>query len=233
MPVALGLTALLSLSAPAAAHDSRQSLGQAILLFENFEDAKAEAIFRALLRHSPSRAMAGKAHLYLGLIAMNQLDSDRAMEEFKAALLVEPALDFVRGGSPKARLAFEEARHALEGQLRSSEPETPARPAAAPPAAPEAAVSSPAPPPAGAAKPRSSHALAITLGAVGVVAAGLGIYGGVDVLDYNSQVSSTHGGTLFTPQLQSAQSQAGFWAVAWIPFAVAGALGLGAGVLTW
>ena len=53
------------------------------------------------------------------------------------------------------------------------------------------------------------------------------------MLDYNSQVSSTHGGTVFTPQLQSAQSQAGFWAAAWIPFVVAGALGLGAGALTW
>ena len=182
MPVAFGLIALLGLSAPAAAQDSRRSLGQAILLFENFEDAKAEAIFRALLRHAPSRAVAGKAHLYLGLIAMNELDSDRAMEEFKAALLVEPALDFVRGGSPKARLAFEEARHALEGQLRSSEPETPPRPAlAAPPAtvAPEAAVSPPVQTQAAVAVPRSSHALAIALGAVGLVAAGVGIYGGI------------------------------------------------------
>ncbi len=103
---------------------------------------------------------------------------------------------------------------------------------AAPEAAPSAAVEASASP--AEEQPHHSHALAITLGAVGLVAAGVGVYGGVDLVSYNSAVSATHSGTTyFTPQLQSAQSQAAFWAVAWIPFVVAGAVGLGAGAFTW
>ena len=72
----------------------------------------------------------------------------------------------------------------------------------------------------------------LVLGAVGLVAAGVGIYGGVDLLSYNNSVNAAVGykATQFNP---SAASQAGFWAAAWIPFVVAGALGLGAVPLTW
>ncbi len=238
MPVSVGLALVVILGAPDATHDPGRMLARAVALVQNFDDAKAEPILRELLRHSPSRPVAGRAHLYLGIIAMNAVDTERAMEEFKKALLIEPALDFVRGGSPKARLAFEEARHALEGQLRSEEPEAQpplasraglATPASAAPLDPYAESS------IAAREPRSGHALAITLGAVGLVALGVGVYGGVDLLDYNSSVSTANAGTTtpFTSQLQSSRSQAGFWAVAWIPFVVAGALGLGAGALTW
>jgi hypothetical protein len=213
------LTLLLSLAAPrAAGPDPRLALAQAIRLFDNFDDARAAAAFRELLRHPAPRQVAGKAHLYLGLIAINRLDTDRAMEEFKTALLVEPTLDFVSNGSPKARLAFDEARHALERQLHDLTPEIPA--SAVNEGNPTDATSG------------SSHALALTLGAVGLVAAGVGIYGGVDLLSYNNSVNAAVGykATQFNP---SAASQAGFWAAAWIPFVVAGALGLGAVPLTW
>ncbi len=231
MPVALGLTLLLSLAAPGAEADSHRTLAQAIKLFESFDDAKAAAMFHELLRHAPPRAVAGKAHLYLGLIDINGLDVDGAIEEFKAALLVDPTVELVQSGSPKARLAFDEARHALEGQLRSE----PARAVAAPPPNP-ASVSDTVlnPYDEANAKHGASHALGITLGAVGVAALGVGIYGGVDLLEYNSQVgSATRGSVRYSSGLQSAGSQAAFWAVAWIPFVVAGALGVGAGALTW
>ncbi len=239
MPVAIGLVLLLRLApSQAAPPNPNKQLAQAIALFESFHDAEAATLFREVLRHSPPRLVAGKAHLYLGLNAINRLDTDRAIEEFKAALMIEPTLDFIRGASPKGRLAFEEARHALEGQLRR--PEAEAAAAAPPPAThpssdTEGALDPYAEEKAAPPTPGRSHALAIALGAVGIVAAGVGIYGGVDVLEYDNAVSGTRGfkTTPFTQQLQSSQSQASFWAVAWIPFVVAGALGLGAGAFTW
>jgi hypothetical protein len=225
VPIAVGLTLLLSLTAPNAAPvDSRQTLAQAIKLFQNFEDARAEAVFRELLGHTPPRAVAGKAHLYLGLIAINRVDADAAIAEFRRALLSDPTIDLVPGSSPKARLAFDEARRS---ELEAPSP--PAQPVSPTVLAPASSAEENA-----TAKRASGHALAITLGALGIVAAGVGVYGGVDLLEYNSQVSSsTKGSVRYSSQLQSAGSQAGFWAVAWIPFVVAGALGIGAGVLTW
>lgn len=222
MPVGLGLTLLLCLAAPqAASPDPRFALARAINLFDNFDDTHAAAAFREVLRHPAPRQVAGKAHLYLGLIAINRLDTDRAMEEFKTALLVEPTLDFVPSGSPKARLAFDEARHALERQLHSTVTEAPA-----------GAVDDGN---AAEAKPGSNHALAITLGALGLVAVGVGIYGGANLLSYNNSVNAVQGykATQYSPQLQSSASQASFWAAAWIPFVIAGAAGLGAVPFTW
>ncbi|HUB05838.1 MAG TPA: hypothetical protein VMB50_02495 [Myxococcales bacterium] len=220
----------LALVQPALAAE-RPTLARAIALYENFEDAKATRLLHELLRHAPPRDVAGKAHLYLGLIAINRLDTDTALAEFKAALLIQPTLDLIRGASPKARLAFDEARRSLDRQLQTEA----AAPAAAPPPAPQGLidVTAETPPPAPPPRVGHSHALAITLGAIGLVAAGVGTYGGIDLLTYNSAVNGTAKGTPYTPALQSARSQAGFWAVAWIPFVVAGALGLGAGVLTW
>jgi hypothetical protein len=225
MPTVLGLTLLWSLAAPPAAQpDPRLELEQGIRLFGSFQDSKAAVILQQLLRHDPPRAVAGKAHLYLGLIALNWLDTDRAMAEFKTALLIDPTVDLARNGSPKARLALEEVRHSLEGQLG-----VPDSQALAPP---ESAVAAGTPSPT---KPLWDHPLALTLGGLGLVALGVGVYGGIDLFSYNQSVGQANAGsgTPFTPGLQSARSQASFWAAAWIPFVIAGALGLGASAWTW
>ena len=184
-------------------------------------------ILQQLLRCDPPRAVAGKAHLYLGLIALNWLDTDRAMAEFKTALLIDPTVNLARNGSPKARLALEEVRHSLEGQLRAPESQALTSPADA-----EAALAAGKPSPA---KPLWDHPLALTLGGLGLVALEVGVYGGIDLIGYNQSVGQANvsGGTPFTPGLQSARSQASFWAAAWIPFVIAGALGLGASAWTW
>jgi hypothetical protein len=58
----------------------------------------------------------------------------------------------------------------------------------------------------------------------------------VDLQAYQSQVVSAnqHPATaVFDSSFASSQSQAGFWAVAWIPFAVVGAAGIATGIFTW
>src|ERR1700677_4948112 len=58
--------------AGAARADQAPAVTHAIALYQSFEDAKAARAFRAILAAAPSRAVAAKAHLYLGLIAVNQ-----------------------------------------------------------------------------------------------------------------------------------------------------------------
>ena len=220
----------LALAAPAAGKAAPPTLQQAIPLFDNFADAAAEDAFRAILAAKPRRETAARAHLYLGLVAVNQLKIDQALDEFRAALLSDATLDLIRGASPKARLAFAEARRDLEGQLATPVP---------PPEAPAPASTPPVDVPWTEAQeppPSHSHALGITLLAIGAACAGTAIYGGVDLLEYQSQVSTANQSprtVTFDPAVASSRGQANFWAAAWIPFAVVGAAGVAAGIFIW
>ncbi|MHB8417236.1 MAG: tetratricopeptide repeat protein [Myxococcales bacterium] len=232
---------------------SRPALARAVAYFNDFDDARAQAELRRLLQHPQPRAVAAKAHLYLGLIAMNRFDTDAALAEFKQALMIDPGIDLVIEASPKARLAFQEARHELEGQLASSEaglrpaPHGGAR-ASPPPAAAEAHAdelvdpfaTKPAPAAAVSAEAAPAtrgrpHALAITLGVVGIAAAALGAYGGVEIMQYDSYVNGVNarpGRTAYGAGTPSA-SAASVWGLAWIPLVAVGAAGIVGGALAW
>jgi hypothetical protein len=237
--------------AGAARADQAPAVTHAIALYQSFEDAKAARAFRAILAAAPSRAVAAKAHLYLGLIAVNQLDAERAIREFTLALKSDPTVDVGPGSSPKARLTFEEARHELEGQLAVAAPTPTPTATLNPPSTPTAtgtttttatlipAATTTEPEPAvAAAEPSTrwhSHALALVFGGVGLVSGVLAIYGGVQVLNFNSQVSSANAtpGSVTYPQTLGPQSSAQGWAPWVIPLAVLGVLGVAGGCFTW
>ena len=145
-----GARVLLMLSLACSVRQARASpqddarLRQAVQLFNQFNDEEASAALRELLRHAPRAPVAAKAHLYLGLIAFNELDMDAAHRELQQAILLYPAIELPANSSPKARIEFGEIqrRLATSGQGNASVLVLPAtQPRAASPAAPEAAVS--------------------------------------------------------------------------------------------
>lgn len=89
-------------------------LSQAIALFNDFEDARAEAVLGELLKRGPAPDQAAKAHVYLGLIALNALKTDKARTEFRRALDSDPTTEIPFDASPKARLTFEQVRKEVE-----------------------------------------------------------------------------------------------------------------------
>jgi hypothetical protein len=119
------------------------SLNKAISLYNNLDDAAAAKELRALLgKHDLADSVASRAHLYLGLIALNAINSKEARDEFEEALKLDPMIELPRRASPKSKLAFSEARHDL--QIEMAKPVQPARRATAPPS------TSPGSPPAAA-----------------------------------------------------------------------------------
>jgi hypothetical protein len=206
------------------------ALDDAVHLFESFEDSRAAAELTSLLRHSLPGEIAAKAHLYLGLIALNASKPDEVKAEFRHALEANPGIELPRDASPKARLAFGEVRHALmaefeAGGARANEPFT---------AAPAASAETQR------ARTSHSHAVAYILGAATVVFAGVAVYGGIQLLNYNSMVSSGNSsvGSGAKPpysldQLNSARGPASFWAVGWPVSAALGAAGVAGTILTW
>jgi hypothetical protein len=215
--------------APAVVSTQR-ACDDAVQLFEDFEDEAAALKLRTLLLRLPPGEIAAKAHLYLGLIAFNDMKPDLAKAEFRRALEANPAIDLPRQASPKTRLAFAAARRALEVELearpralqKAAGPVVP-RPAAATTAVPVLVIEP---------EPTSpSHTIAYVLSATTLVLAGLAIYGGVQVLDYKSMVGIPPQYTL--DQIQAAHGSASFWAVGWPVATGLGAAGLVGAVLTW
>jgi len=221
--VLLVLAAFLG-AAPAARAGEAEALDRAIARYENLDDEGATAALRRVLAAHPTRGVEAKAHLYLGLIAFNANSPDLAASEFKQALLANPAIELPRLSSPKALLLLSEVRGELEREAARDALAPP--PAAAPEAspgasaAPAAATSAEAPAPA----PRHPRAAAIALGVAGLLATAAAVYGGVQVLDWQSLVSRANASprTVAGSQLVSSHGAAQFWADAWIPFAVAG-----------
>ncbi len=199
----------------AAAPPPGRTLQRAIALFQSFEDEKAARLLREVLARSPSGALAAKAHTYLGLIALNAIDPDLARLEFRLAIQANPAAELPLDASPKAHLAFDQARNAL---ARRTE-----REAAAVPAAPVQATSppletvQPAPP--------RSHAWGWLLVATAVACAAVTAYGIYDVASYDATKSKGSYDTL-----KPAYDQALAWSYVWPVGAVlTGAAGVGGG----
>ncbi len=231
VPLVQLLVALSGSPNPAAARQTAQrDLQEAIGLFEAFEDERAATLFQALLTRSPPGQIASKAHLYLGLIAFNRFDPDEAKSEFRRALEANPANDLPPEASPKARMAFAETRRDFLAELeKGTHPSSTPRAAEIPAAATTvpAEVEQPA--------PSHSHAAAYVLGAVTLVLAGLAVYGGVEVLNYNSTVSAANVAPAGSRATYSADAHgpAAFWAVGWPVAAGLGAAGAVGTVLTW
>jgi hypothetical protein len=204
-------------------------LKRAIELMNSFEDEKATDAFRALLKGHPDDGIAARAHLYLGILQLNATHASQAREEFKQALLADPTLELPPGGSPKARLALGEARRTLSLEVEAAPVVDPAASGADSAPAPAAAVEA-----NGSKKPaEKSHVLAITLGSIGVAAIAVAVYGGVEVLNYDSDASSSRS----TPnQISSSQlsgTNASFWRYGWIVAGALGAAGLASAAFTW
>ncbi len=219
-------------SVPAKGEERSQreeELQRALKLFESFQDEKASAALRELLTRRPPAAVVSKAHLYLGLILFNGNKSEEARDEFKLAMRADPAIELPLGLSPKTRLAFDEARQELSREV-SAAPE-PARPPPAPSAAtsltPGVVVQ------ATEAPRRRSHWLTWTLGALGVAAGAVAVYGGVELLNYGSMVKSGAAapGSVSASQLDA--TNAPFWSVGWIVAAAVGAAGVTSAGLVW
>ncbi len=162
----------------AAAHPP--SLNKAISLFNNLDDAAAAKQLHALLlKPNVADNVAAQAHLYLGLIALNAIHAKEAREQFKQALTLDATLDLPRRASPKARLAFAQARHELQVEMaKPVQPSSRSTPSPGPspspepqpnlelspsesfnpesaPAAPAAPTEQPAPPQAAQAQPQA------------------------------------------------------------------------------
>ena len=217
---------------PAARPAPAVALREAIKLFNAFQDDKAAAALRDLLKHAPPGQVASKAHLYLGLIAFNHFDPDVAKAEFRHALEINPANDLPLEASPKARTAFAEARRDFDADLARGV-QGPPPPQMAPAAATAAPVATTA---AVETAPAShSHVAAYILGAATLVLAGLAVYGGVEVLNYNSTVSAANAAAPGSKPTYSADAHgpASFWAVGWPVATGLGAAGVVGTVLTW
>ncbi|MHB8417178.1 MAG: hypothetical protein ACYDCL_03820 [Myxococcales bacterium] len=103
------------LAAPAA-RGSKPSLSHAVAAFNDFHDAEAQVELTRLLQLHASGLEAARAHIYLGLIALNALDSRLAKAEFERALAVEPTIEVPYQASPKARVVFNEAQREFAQQ---------------------------------------------------------------------------------------------------------------------
>jgi tetratricopeptide (TPR) repeat protein len=233
----------------AATQPPRSALHEAVQLFENFEDERAAAAFKALLARSPPGEIAAQAHAYLGLIAFNAFQPDEAKAEFRHALEANSAVDLPPTASPKARLAFGQVRRDLEAEIetgtRSARRSPPAHQPVRQPAYNDAMVPAVEPAPLAAtaaspteveqAEPSRSHTAAYVLGGATLVLAGLAIYGGVEVLNYGSMVGAGQvGEPKYTlDQLNSARGPASFWAVGWPVAAGRAAAGVVGAALTW
>ncbi|HUB09254.1 MAG TPA: hypothetical protein VMB50_19780 [Myxococcales bacterium] len=205
------LVVALALGQPAP----KPTLARAVAYFNDFDDAHARTELEALLRHPQPRLVAAKAHLYLGLIAMNHVDVDTSLQEFRRALEIDPALEMVLEASPKARLTFEEARREVTSVLESGAFGAPAS-GSVPAAAVEAA---PAP-------PARSHALGISLTVTGLVLLGVMGVSIYEVVSYTNGLA----GHAFNP---SADATAHAFEYTQYIAGALGVAGVTAGALVW
>jgi len=151
-------------------------------LHDSLDDDRAQEVLRELLHHAPPADLAAKAHLYLGIIALDALKVDEARDEFQQAIGIDPTLEPPVNASPKTRALYLEARR----KLAAASPEPPASVVVVP--APSPPPPAPAPPPpapaptvavAEAPPPAPSHVPAYVVGGVGVACLAAGIVLGV------------------------------------------------------
>ncbi len=169
MPMTLALLLVVLTGGPTAAPAPRASpqavLQDAVTLFQNFEDQQAAVALRALLRRSPPKSVAARAHIYLALIALNASDADAAQAEFEKAVRTDVLIDLPAGQSPKAQILFAEARRQVAAAPLPTPEEAPVRGRGT--EVPAAAVAAPE-------EVASSHVPAYVVGGIGVAALAVG-----------------------------------------------------------
>ena len=206
------LVALSGNPATVARPPPELALGEAVKLFQDFEDQRAAAVLQALLKRSPPKSVAARAHIYLGLIALNAADADGAQAEFEKAVRTDVLIDLPPGQSPKAQILFAEARREV-----AAGPVGLSTAGAAP--RPEEGVAAMSPV-AATEEPSPSHAPAYVVGAIGVAAlAAGGIFG---FLQMQSGSSARNDATL-AASLNDGQPYAQDGIVADVLFGVGGA----------
>lgn len=224
---------------PAPGPYAKSLLTEAIGRFNNFDDEGAAPLLKRVLAINPSPEISAKAHLYLGLIDLNAVRLDAARRELRAALEANWLIELPAQSSPKVVHVFADVRQALEEEKRKAQ-EREEREARAPAARPNPEVQQvplvtvqPAELP-GAEPPARSHALALTLGGIGLACGAVAIVGAVEVASFNSYVGTVNSTTTTgSAAAASAQSTAQAWQIVGIVFAAVGVGALGAGVFTW
>ncbi len=186
-----GLLAVLILTTarPALAMDNSAqaaTLRKAIRLVAKLDDDRAKEMLLGLLRHSPRAAIAAQCHLYLGIIALNALDTEGARYEFKKAISIDATVELPINASPKARMVFTESQGDLSQNPGQAPPPMPAEPqpqptqfAPAPQPPPPVAQPPPALAPPFEPKP-ANHVPAYVVGGIAVAALVGGIIFGVE-----------------------------------------------------
>ncbi len=175
-------------------------LRAAIRAINDLNDEYARTLLNDLLASSPADRIAAQVYLYLGVMDFNALDFSHAQDELKRALELDPTVEVPPTTSPKIALAFAEIRRKL---LKGMSPPRPAE------AAPSAAFE---PPQVvfGDEKPKSSGgAWPWIFGVAAVAAAGVSVWGWVQVASFESLKSSSSPTNLVAPaQALSSQSSA-------------------------
>ncbi|HUB10077.1 MAG TPA: hypothetical protein VMB50_23945 [Myxococcales bacterium] len=108
---ALGLLLAAPPTGPNAFREAE--LAQAVQAIDSFQDGRAEALLKDVLKRKPAPLQAARAHVYLGLIALNELDTETAKARFRQAILDSVVVELPPSAPPKARLLFREVRDEL------------------------------------------------------------------------------------------------------------------------
>ena len=209
---------------------SAADLAEGLQKYRQLDYDDAVKILHRVVGRQPPKAVAAKAHVYLGVIALNLSSVDQAKEEFRLALVADATAELPYEASPKARTVFAEAQRDFDAELQARRVSGGVR-ADVPPAVVPVVVEAAGEPPKASSHP---SALAVVLGSVGVVAGAVAVYGGIQVLNYNNNVGAgnSNQGTMNMSTL-GPRSTAQFWAVSWLIFAGLGAAGLTAAALAW
>ncbi len=214
-----GQAALLAvLCSASAAHAASPDIRAGIEAFRNFDDTAASGIFHGLLRSRPQPADASRAHMYLGLIAMNEAKPWEAKDEFLQALRIDATLELPLDSSPKARVVFGQAQQQISKESLQPAPTAPLRTESQ---APQPVLVESAP-------SGSSRAPAWVLGGVAVAALATGTIFGV--LASNTLSSATQALDVGTSQSLAHQSGTDAW-VADVSWAAGGVLAVVSGIL--
>lgn len=189
-------------------------LEEAVRSFNNFDDAKAAEQLRMVLAYLPSPDVAAKAHLYLGLIAFNAHELERAQKEFQLAVRLDFEHRASRGLTQGAHRARGGARGGAERAGGTTPPLHGGRETGG---------------------DTRTHLLALTLGGVALVTAAVAVAGAFEMVSYTSTMNQVANGTLTeTADVGIAQqSNAQAWEVATIVCAIVAAAGVTGTVLTW
>ncbi len=86
----LALLFVLTAGAASAQPAYRPEVQKAVDLFTRAEDERAQALFHKALKRALPIPEAALCHVYLGLIALNALDTEHARAAFHQALSIDP-----------------------------------------------------------------------------------------------------------------------------------------------